>query len=42
MRKLRVEEDSKWKCPETNALRKLQILGYMKNMVRKEERKDMK
>lgn len=43
LRKLRVEEESKWKGPEINVFRELQILGYVRNMgqqVRKDERKD--
>lgn len=43
LRKLKVEEESKWKDPETNVFRELQILGYVRNMgqqVRKDKRKD--
>lgn len=43
LRKLRVEEESKWKGPEINVFRELQILGYVRKMgqkVRKDEGKD--
>ena len=43
LRKLKVEGESKWKGPETNVFRELQILGYVRNMgqqVRKDKRKD--
>lgn len=32
LRKLKVEEESRWKGPETNVFRELQILGYVRNM----------